>query len=395
MNAEARTISVPRAKADVMVRAARYGLARTRVTVLWVLRLVGRLRSAAMAVGPAPLLAWELGKLIGPVVRVHLPSVVGLQRKQLKWKWLAILGEMVRLDEGARRALQWVSDNLVSTRKPWDESEVVWLTVDASPTGAGAKVEGQLVAARFPEWLILALHDNQARREVAGLGVALEALKDVLQGKQVGLVADNKGEVSTINNMRNGQLAAGVADVLWFCIDHQISIHRAQWVPTREMVRRGVDGLSRWVDSNDWTVSDTLWSTVISWAPQLSVDRFASQWNARRPRWNSRFLQPGSAGVDAMAQNWASERNFVCCPLAMVGDVLALITGQRAPSVIIVPDWPGQSWMPVLRKLAPAAEAWMALGRGLDIFKPGPSGLGAPWRRTWSFWAVKLFWTED
>jgi hypothetical protein len=46
-------------------------------------------------------------------------------------------------------------------------------------------MEGNLVAKRRPEWLITSLHVNQGRREVAGLEVALEALKDVLQGWQL------------------------------------------------------------------------------------------------------------------------------------------------------------------------------------------------------------------
>ena len=44
------------------------------------------------------------------------------------------------------------------------------------------------------------------------------------------------------------------------------------------------------------------------WGPH-SIDRFASSYNAKLSRFNSRFLHPGTEAVDAFTQDWSSENN--------------------------------------------------------------------------------------
>ena len=114
----------------------------------------------------------------------------------------------------------------------------------------------------FPDWLVQELQGNQSRREVQGALLGFQAFRAELEGQRVVLLSDNKGQVAVFNQMRNGALAPWVAEALWFCIEHQIELHRASWIPSREMVRRGVDGLSRLVDVNDWTLKDWAWRAV-------------------------------------------------------------------------------------------------------------------------------------
>ena len=40
-----------------------------------------------------------------------------------------------------------------------------------------------------------------------------------------------------------------------------------------------------------------------------SIDRFASSYNAKLSKFNSRFLHPGTEAVDAFTQDWSSENN--------------------------------------------------------------------------------------
>lgn len=50
------------------------------------------------------------------------------------------------------------------------------------------------------------------------------------------------------------------------------------------------------------------------WGPH-SIDRFANHLNAKLPRFNSRFSNPGAEGIDAFVMDWAGENNYVCPPV--------------------------------------------------------------------------------
>ncbi|KAF0298323.1 hypothetical protein FJT64_004336 [Amphibalanus amphitrite] len=86
-----------------------------------------------------------------------------------------------------------------------------------------------------------------------------------------------------------------------------------------------------------------------------SIDRFASFTTALLPVYNSRFDDPGSAGVDALGQSdWGQHMNFVNPPFRLIPRVLDLVEAQRAEATLIAPLWPGQPWMTRLRRLCVA-----------------------------------------
>jgi hypothetical protein len=386
-------VLLPKDKADQMVRAARYALKRPKVQVATILRLVGRLRAAALAIPNTPVLAWELGRLVGPAVREWIPDPRELSSRLLSLLWRGILSTKVALDEGAQKSLKWIQSHIgIMQGRPWTDEGLKWLVVDASTDRAGARLEGMSASIPFPDWLVKHLQDSQARREVQGALLGLQAFRAELEGRRVALLSDNKGQVAVFNHMRNGALAPWVAEALWFCMEHQIEVHKASWIPAREMVRRGVDGLSRLVDVNDWQLKSQIWERVCQWASGLEVDRFADSINAKLRRWNSRFHEPGSEAVDALVQCWAGVRNYACPPLALMGQVIELLRRQRPCAVLIVPKWTGQVWWPVLRRMAPREEDWLFLGKGWEIFDLGRSGMAAPLRHNWEFLAVRVFW---
>ena len=393
VDAEARMVRLPEEKATQIRLAARYAKSKGVVEVLTVLRLIGRLRAASLAIPHAQLMAWELGRLVGPIVGRVIPDPWRLSPKRLKAAWGQILAEKVTFGEGALRALSWLATNVnTTTARSWDDKGVAWMVVDASPTRFGAQLGTRQASMPFPAWLVQELHGNQARREVAGTAGSVVTFADQLRGRRLGIMSDNAGQVSVMNSMQNGKLAPWVGQVLWFCVEQGIELRRASWIPSREMVRQGVDGLSRWVDANDWTIRDEVWSKLMEWAPEMEVDRFASSVNRRLPRWNSRFHEFGAEACDALVQDWSTSVSYACPPLALLGRVVELVRRQRASVVLVVPAWPGQIWWPMLLRLAPVEQDWLYLGTGAQIFQLGPSGKSAPMRRNWDFWAVKLGW---
>ena len=70
------------------------------------------------------------------------------------------------------------------------------------------------------------------------------------------------------------------------------------------------DYLSRIFDADDWGLSPLSFHRIDqAWGPH-SIDRFANHLNAKLPRFNSRFWNPGAEGIDAFVMDWASVASY-------------------------------------------------------------------------------------
>ena len=66
---------------------------------------------------------------------------------------------------------------------------------------------------------------------------------------------------------------------------------------------------------------------------------FANYLNAKLPRFNSRFCNPGSEGIDSFVMDWAGENNFVYPPVFLIPQVLLHMRNCKASGTLIVPLW--------------------------------------------------------
>ena len=82
------------------------------------------------------------------------------------------------------------------------------------------------------------------------------------------------------------------------------------------------------------------------WGPH-SIDRFASYLNAKLPRVNSKFWNPGLEGIDSFVMDWAGEKHFVCPPDSLIPRVLLHMRNCKASGILIVPLWPSDSFWPM------------------------------------------------
>ena len=78
-----------------------------------------------------------------------------------------------------------------------------------------------------------------------------------------------------------------------------------------------------------------------------SVNRFACSYNAKLPRFNSRFLQPGAEAVDAFSQGWSSDNNWLVPPTTLIGRVLCHMRDCKALGTLIVPMWKSAQFWPL------------------------------------------------
>ena len=134
----------------------------------------------------------------------------------------------------------------------------------------------------------------------------LLSLVNQLSGLTVKWFTDNQNVPRIISSGSSKELLQSEAlSIFNICCSHGISIEM-EWIPRSQ--NEQADFLSRIFDSDDWGLSPLSFHRIdLVWGPH-SVDRFANHVNARLPRFNSRFWNPGSEGIDAFVMNWHGEK---------------------------------------------------------------------------------------
>ena len=113
------------------------------------------------------------------------------------------------------------------------------------------------------------------------------------------------------------------------------------------------DRLSRLSVHYEWQLNHNIFKYLdCLWGPH-TIDRFATGLNSQLPKYNSRFADPGTHGIDALAQqDWGSHNNYVNPPFRLIPQVLQLVSKQEAYATIIAPKWPSQPWYQQLTRMA-------------------------------------------
>ena len=224
----------------------------------------------------------------------------------------------------------------------------VLVYTDASNSGCGAW-GAQLNFGKMEfhqNWNELEKFKSSTWRELKGVSLAIGAFASQLRGKTVKVCTDNQGVVSVVQKDSMVQELQVLSLHLFnFCRSQNIDL-RIQWVPREENVR--ADLLSRQEDWDDWGISHEFFSFVDGrWGPH-TVDRFADNFNAKLPKFNSRYWCPGSSLVDAFTVSWHGENNWLVPPIYLVGDTIKHLHVSHASGTLVVPEWPSAVFYPLL-----------------------------------------------
>ncbi|MCP4244252.1 MAG: hypothetical protein GY772_27210 [bacterium] len=90
------------------------------------------------------------------------------------------------------------------------------------------------------------------------------------------------------------------------------------------------------------------------WARVPVVDLFATASTARSPLYIARTPDPRAVATDALTAQWPALPLYAFPPLPLIPRTLelweALPHHRRQPMLLLVPDWPGRPWFPLLRR---------------------------------------------
>lgn len=325
-------ISVPKKRLQALRHDIARLLKRGRCTARTLAKIAGRCVAMSLAIVP--------GKLL-------LRGVYSLLRSRESWE------SVLYLDHAATSDLQWWFHAAAqwNGRFSYRVPPEIQVFTDASSWGWGA-VCGSLEAAGY--WNKRLSWRSSNYRELMAVLLAVITFKEQLKNRSVEIMTDNIVTMAYINGQGGPSLELSqVAKAIWEETLHNNTVIVARHVAG--VLNTEADALSRLQPKHEWMLHPRLFSWLESlWGPH-SVDRFASYLTTQLPRYNSRYCDPFTEGINALGQqNWASENNYVNAPFCLLQDVMDVIIQQQATATIIAPYWPSQPWCRLLETLSTA-----------------------------------------
>lgn len=340
---------------------------------------------------PAKLLASLAGKaqflyLAIPAARFFLREVHNVISTKTNWS------AHVKLSKQVQRDLKWWASvpKTSNGRSMFRPVETAYLHVDSSGYGWGAVLNELKEARGF--WYDMDRDSHITFKELKAVRFAIQSFLPQLMGRSVLLHEDNQAVVAVLTHYttRSPQMMVELRK-LWYLLDtHGIHI-RPQYI--RSAANVWADALSRELDTSDWKLNPRIFKYIDKlWGPH-TIDRFASMENAMLPRYNSRWLDPETSGVDCLHfpdSNWQKENNWANPPWELLEDLVLKLRQSKAAATVVVPAWEATAWFQELQSMASEV---LFYPPSHDLFFPGRlgrrEGVGTP------HWNVAIFRLES
>ena len=217
---------------------------------------------------------------------------------------------------------------------------------DASNNACGSLILGNQKAVSHRMFTESEKALSSTHRELIAISYSLEAFGSQLRNSCVKWFTDNQAtarivEVGSMKLILH-QLAF---QIFSYCLSNNIDLH-IQWIPRELNVE--ADSISKIQDCDDWQLSHEFYELLeAKWGPH-TLDCFASFYNAKTPRFYSRFWNPGTSGVDAFFQPWEGQNCLLVLPVSIVSKVLNFMSNFDIHATLVVPAWSSSSFWPLL-----------------------------------------------
>ena len=272
-----------------------------------------------------------------------------------------------KLSRQAIGALEWWSEfglHRETRRAFWRPPVTVRVASDASMRGGGS-VEDACKLSQLPlgqEMGVAACRLwNPAEQKLHINHLELKAVEDKLAeagvcerwaGRSVLWLEDNQTVVGILRNLvTRGRAMYQTLEHIMAMLDvYDINLVMRYC----ESAENPSDWFSRAADKGDWSFAPAVlerFQLLRRWG-WPTVDRFADRHNNVVGRFNSMFPQRGTEGIDAFAEKWRGELNWVNPPWAKLGQALSKLEAEGAAAVVIAPVWPSALWWATLQRLA-------------------------------------------
>lgn len=129
------------------------------------------------------------------------------------------------------------------------------------------------------------------------------------------------------------------------CTENSVQVTNV-WKPRYENKR--ADFLSRITDMDDWSVHDDIFQEYEKMWGIHTIDRFATHYNKKCERFNSKYWCPGTEAIYAFTQVWVSENNWLVPPPSLISRVINKMMTEKASGTLIIPEWKSSPYWPLI-----------------------------------------------
>ena len=255
-----------------------------------------------------------------------------------------------------------------------EHSRVVYS--DASNTGFGGYVVELGNDRAQGSWDSSQSKKSSAWRELSAVDLVLRSFVSKLSNRRTKWFTDNQSVARiAAHGSMNPELQEIALSICQTCLKNNIHIDM-EWIPRSQ--NQKADMLSRQMDRDDWGISDQVFSFFDElWGPH-TVDRFASYYNKKVARFNSRYHNPGCEAVDAFTVDWKEDNNWVVPPIFLIPRVIKHMESTKAVGTLICPCWYSAPYWPILfpdgYNPGKAVQQVYEIPRNWSIFVPGRGG---------------------
>ena len=267
-----------------------------------------------------------------------------------------------------RKLWWWRTRTNLSLGLLWTFPMTKVLTTDASSWGWGAHLEGQMAQG---SWSREDSRRSSNWRELKAIFMALEAFSQVLQGQHVQVLSDNATAVAYISRQggtRSRCLLNLAFQILYWS---EVNVASLSAVHLKGNLNNLADFLSRQrVLESEWSLNQEVFQEIVDRWGTPQIDLFASQVNAKVPRFFSLNRLDQAEGLDALAQRWSFRLCYAFPPIQIIPLVLKKLQEERTTLILVVPFWPKRPWFSSLLDLAIEGHWLLPVRR--DLLFQGP-----------------------
>jgi len=222
---------------------------------------------------------------------------------------------------------------------------------DASLTGWGAALHNTSTGG---QWSHLESLNHINFLELNAAYFALKSFRVALSSKHVKIMIDNTAAVCIINNMgtcHNYQCNDITIKIWEFCVQNNIWLTAAHLPGSTNLVA-DMESRKHSTKHTEWMLNPNVLSCALKQLNYVPViDLFASRLNKQFNSYCSFRPDPDAKYIDAFSVSWSNEKFYCFPPFICILRTIQKIKRDHAKGILVVPDWPTQSWYPLLRSL--------------------------------------------
>lgn len=245
----------------------------------------------------------------------------------------------------AKQDIEWWIKNIPHASRNFKvQNYNLVIFTDASLDGYGGKSNNNQTVSGVWSSYQKTLHINVLEL----LAVHYSLLSFNCPGSQsILLRVDNTTVIAYLNNqggVHNVQCHC-VAKAIWQFCEQKSIVLRATYIASRYNVE--ADKLSRLnsQDQSDFSLGQTYFNSICQEFFIPVIDLFASHLTTKCEKYVSWQRDPGSVEIDAFTISWPNQF-YAFPPFNLVSKVLAKVERESVYGILVVPNWPAQSWFP-------------------------------------------------